>query len=134
MAAKDMHIDPTSKRILPQGGSGTAPPLSRIPPSYRLATWRTTLPLDDATNCRGLAFNVLVGDTTEVIRLKLDAESVKHLVESLAERRYYHRIEIDGQALEVGFQTLTELQNYMAEHGDTSLSSSSDEPQVREGK
>jgi hypothetical protein len=51
----------------------------RIPESYKQASWRNTLPVDEGR--LGLAFSLSDG---EIIRLNLDVESARHLVETVS--------------------------------------------------
>ncbi len=54
--------------------------MSETPNSYKPSTWRNTLRLDDEKQI-GIGFNTPDG----IVRLCIDAESAKHLTETLAE-------------------------------------------------
>lgn len=53
----------------------------KIPPTYRNASWRNTLPFDSIGNGMGVGFDVHGGET---IRLYLDKKSAVNLVETMA--------------------------------------------------
>ena len=52
----------------------------KIPPIYKLATWRNTTNIDSETGNIGIGFNLADGD---IVRMQLDVKSVRHLVESI---------------------------------------------------
>ncbi len=54
--------------------------MSETPKSYKPSTWRNTLRLDDKRQI-GVGFNTPDG----IVRLCIDAESAKHLIETLFE-------------------------------------------------
>lgn len=54
--------------------------MGTIPESFIPAKWRGTLPADNE-GCRGISFDLQTG---EVIRIKLDKESSKHVSETLS--------------------------------------------------
>ncbi len=54
----------------------------RVPASYQSATWRNALPVDDNFLELGVGFNL---DSGEVIRLRLDLASARHLVGSVSD-------------------------------------------------
>ncbi len=54
--------------------------MNETPKSYKPSTWRNTLRLDKERHI-GIGFNT----PDEIVRLCIDAESAKHLIETLAE-------------------------------------------------
>lgn len=61
-----------------------APTVHRLPASYRLATWRSTTPVDDQSEQIGIT---LVNDQGEVVRYRLPLADAVHLTESVSEYR-----------------------------------------------
>lgn len=59
---------------------------SRIPKSFKPASWRGTLPVEPQTREIGVSFNPATGD---VIRLRLCEEDAQNLVETIVE---YYRL------------------------------------------
>ena len=59
----------------------------KIPHVYKQATWRNTTNIDPNTGNIGIGFNLHDG---EIVRLRLDMKSARHLVESV---NYYQRSE-----------------------------------------
>lgn len=57
-------------------------PRSRLPKCYVSASWRNTTAVDVATQSIGVGFNLA---SSEILHLKLDLESARHLAESLSE-------------------------------------------------
>lgn len=52
-----------------------------IPRSYVTATWRNTTPIDRQAQAIGVGFTLESG---EIVRLRLDLDSARHLVETLS--------------------------------------------------
>lgn len=61
---------------------------SRLPTSYKRASWRGTLPVDAVTERVGLAINVEGGD---VLRVGLDLASALDIVATLADALASHQ-------------------------------------------